>query len=357
MGEIFKFRILLVWMLFIAHTGFSQDLLPDTAIVAFIDNEPVYHREFLQIAGNERASVIRDFRIKAQFEYTSDFWDKQFDNTTPAEVLKKRTLNILVKIKIQQILAKKQGLTDDITYTGFLSSFNKENQRRLNAGKNGQVIYGPVQYNENGYYNYVFTNLVNQLKNTMADKDLGISEESLLRQYQLTKDQAYSNGFNSKIRLIEISRTSGEGKPTITEIQHELTLQLQDSCKKPLINELQFLKTIEPYQNMPDISVRNSEIVFNDTIPSPEDEPSFRITLKETVKELNPENRCRILNKKNALFVIYLIQKQFQGYKTFESCRTSVHSTSVEYNYLKLIDELAQKSTIRLTTAYQHIKF
>ncbi len=123
------------------------------------------------------------------------------------------------------------------------------------------------------------------------------------------------------------------------------------------MNELQFIKTIEPYQNNPDISVRNSEIVINDTIPSPEDEPTFRIMLKETVKELNPENRCKILNRKNALFVIYLIHKQFQGYKTFESCRTSVHNTSVDYNYLKLIDELAQKSTIRLTTAYEGIKF
>ncbi|MEI7980239.1 MAG: metallophosphoesterase [Bacteroidota bacterium] len=155
----------------------------DIAAVARVNGEPISVREFMLMAQKGRAEVIRFFRIHYNLEFGEDFWTQVTDGKSPSEMLKRRTLDTLVSMKLQQITARNLGLTGDISYKGFLLGLENENRRRLDAKNKGKVIFGPVQYSEEVYYDYLFSNLVIALKKKMNDSVFKINDVQVVDVY------------------------------------------------------------------------------------------------------------------------------------------------------------------------------
>lgn len=195
-------RFIAIWLVFLflvePHNCVSLPVEPHNcaslqsdSVVAVVDGEDVTLGEFMLQARALRSGVINNFRITGENEFGNGFWSQKYDGTMPMDVLKKKALDTLVQIKVQQISARKAGIVDDISYPGFLKAMKAENKRRLAAKQAGKVIYGPVQYSEEVYYNYLFSNMVNSLKERMAGPVFMINDEKLKEIYEMEKDSLY----------------------------------------------------------------------------------------------------------------------------------------------------------------------
>jgi hypothetical protein len=66
-----------------------------------------------------RANVYSYFSNKYGIEESSAFWSSDFEGEVPEEVLRQKTIELLKRIKIEQILMREHGIADDISLTDF----------------------------------------------------------------------------------------------------------------------------------------------------------------------------------------------------------------------------------------------
>ncbi|WNR43850.1 hypothetical protein [Paenibacillus roseipurpureus] len=165
-----QFAILLFLSIFVC-TGCSKwqndvSASPEYATVAYINDSAIDEREFQLFLHDVKAQTAGYFKKTYHVDDSPSFWTTSFQGEVPIEKAKKLALDRLKEIKVQQLLAQQYGLidVDDLSYSTFLVNWSKENQRREKAIKNNQVIYGPKQYDEHGYYTYQFSNLVLKVK-------------------------------------------------------------------------------------------------------------------------------------------------------------------------------------------------
>lgn len=295
----------------------AQDIMNDTAVVAYINGEPVVKSEFMMQARRERSEVIRYFRITYNCEYGEGFWNKNIDGQSPSDFLKEKTLDTLRTIKVQQILAKEVGIVNDLSYTSFLNSLEVENRRRLEAKNANKVIYGPVQYSEEVYYNYLFSNMVISLKNILGEQVFNLTDDKLRGEYEKEKECFCSKGFLTNILLMEV----------------------KDS------NEL-------------DLWLTPIDLVFNDSLPSPEEEDGLRSIVRETAKKMQAgESRTDIVFQ-GANYTILVKDKVFLGYYPLELCKSRIKENLIGKMYDNYILDLRNKAKVTVNQKnYLSIRF
>lgn len=143
---------------------------PVYATVAYMNDSAIDEREFQLFLNDAKAQTASYFKTTYDVNDSSSFWKSSFHGEVPIEKAKQMALDQLKEVKVQQLLAQQYGLVNDLSYTAFLENWSTENQRREQAIKNNQVIYGPKQYDERGYYTYVFSNLVLRVKAVFQEK-------------------------------------------------------------------------------------------------------------------------------------------------------------------------------------------
>lgn len=131
---------------------------------ATVNGEPIAVEELQQAVTAQKAKTAAYFKAKYDADSGPGFWTASFDGEVPAEKLKKDALAQVVQLKLQQAMAKHEGLTEDITYTSFLKELKAENERRAHGGDDQPGVYGPKQYTESAYYSLVNSNLIGELK-------------------------------------------------------------------------------------------------------------------------------------------------------------------------------------------------
>lgn len=172
-------------LLAIIFTAHYQGISGKNAIVFSVDSEPVSRAEFLNIMSGLRAEVFQYFVEKYNAEDSTAFWTTGFNGEIPLEVLKRKTLEKLKRIKAEQILLKKNGIAGDISYAGFLQAFKAENQRRKKALEKNEPVYGPEQYEETVYYDVLHGNRVEKLKNKLANEKYAELVDSVLKKAKI----------------------------------------------------------------------------------------------------------------------------------------------------------------------------
>jgi hypothetical protein len=354
----FGTRYLMVIMLLACAIVKAQTSIADTLTVAVVNGESIVLREFMRRTENERSQVIRFFRTKHGCEYNNDFWDKTYDGETPTEVLKKKTIDTLAQIKIQQIEAKKWGIMPDISYQGFLRLLKKENKLRLEARSMNRVIYGPVQYSEEVYYNYLFTNMVNQLKDTLDDKIFNISDDKLREVYETDKDRLYRKGYYTKICLIGIHFKPGAGVEKGDRTWEEANSALIAISESINQEELSIGKAKEKYKNNPVLSLTIEDIIFNDSIYSAEEDNTARAMIKETAKAMITGENSPVMEFPDALNIFQVKEKRSLGYRNFEECKRIVRASVLDQMYLNYIKGLVLDADVQINMGiYQQIIF
>ncbi len=165
----------------VTDVSFDQD------IVVTVNGEPVSTQLFEQRLSLNRADVYSYFYKKYKISDPSGFWATQYGKEVPAEVIKKKVMDDCVEIKIQQILARDNGIMPDITYKAFLEDLKRENLRRKEVLAKDGVIYGPEQYTEKTYFEYVLSNMQIKLKTKLGQDTFHVSDDELKKFHESGK--------------------------------------------------------------------------------------------------------------------------------------------------------------------------
>ncbi|MFZ4521287.1 MAG: hypothetical protein ACOYNC_06250 [Bacteroidales bacterium] len=308
----------------LASSGFLTLNLPDTSAVAEVNGEEIATPEFLLHAKALRPLIISEFRTKYGAEYGSEFWTREYDGKTPSAALKERTLDTMLQIKVQQISAKKAGLVSDISYKGFLNALKIENSRRLAAKQSGKIIYGPVQYSEEVYYNYLFSNMVNKLKEFLATSLFKVSDKELKEIYENQKDTLFRKGYYTRVRLAKLKEVAIEDSP--------------GKMKKIVESE--------------------SVLVFNDSLYTPEEEEMVRSMAKAASGKLLAGEDSGEIALNGTSYIIRVIEKVPLGYRSFESCKTAIRIILVDRKYEAYLHLAVKEAVCKINKAvYNNIRF
>lgn len=296
----------------------------DTTTVATVNGEDVTLREFMLHARTLRPLVIRDFRTRFGAEYNSGFWTRKFDGSTPGEVLKTMTMDTMIRVKIQQLSAMRAGLVSDISYQGFLAALEKENVRRLAAKQSGKVIYGPVQYSEEVYYNYLFSNMVAGLKEYLAESVFNITEARLKEDFEKEKDSLYQMGYYTEVHLTRLEQDTGK----VSKGQ--------------------------------DMKMKNDQntLIFNDSVYVPEEENELWSMVRQESGKLKMGQSCKVFEADGAGYLVQVIEKKPLGSRSYESSRTRVRLLFVNRLYDNYIRVLVQQAALEINQdTYTSINF
>ena len=188
-NDVLKKRVLAVFTIIVTAFLISALILiivdankiNDDDIVLSVNGEPVSKTEYLFIMSGLKANVFSYFSNKHGVEESSGFWSSDFQGEVPEQVLRQQTIELLKRIKIEQILMREYGIADDISFSGFLGKLENENKRRELALAQHQPVYGPVRFEEKVYFDYLHSERAGKLKRILTVSELSVSKAELDR--------------------------------------------------------------------------------------------------------------------------------------------------------------------------------
>lgn len=311
----------------------------DYKAVMYVDGEPVTIQEFKQRMEYDYRAVTIDYFTKNHHAVIGEnFWNQQFDGVTPYQFLIDKTIEGCTYIKIQELEMQKRGVLEDISYQSFLKDFERENQRRKEIVENGGVIYGPQQYSENEYFEYVFANLKIELKDRMA-KDLGWNDEKNLRQYY----EEHKDTYYKKTDDIEILKIS---VPYNKSTKENLYTQLMN-----VVNNSSDRESFEKSASL--VGEVVSQTFTEDTART---DSRYNELLKLTAMDMNPGSVSNVIDDGEKLAVIYCLSKKDGGYVAFESVSENVNKMYVDECYGNWLEERYNKANVFLEDIEKIIK-
>lgn len=142
-----------------------------------------------------RATVINRIVTEHGITDMSGFWEKSFNGHLPQKIIQQQALDTLVVFKVQELLLQERGLWPYANYPELLSDLKVTNENRTRMASEGDVIYGPVNYTELIFFDYLFSNAIIQLKKRLIKEGELIAEEKeLWNHFKLLQNSIYKNG-------------------------------------------------------------------------------------------------------------------------------------------------------------------
>ncbi|MNC02632.1 hypothetical protein D3C75_500080 [compost metagenome] len=261
----------------------------------------------LQLLVNaNRAKVYSYFQTQYGVQDKPGFWETVTAGGRPLDYLLELTGKRLAEVKLQQVWAREEGLTEDISYGAFLNRWAEENALREQKLKRGQIIYGPKQYGAPEYYEYVLSNWVIQLKTRLAETVYKPDEQQLLAYYESHK-QLYAKPEAARLGILYISRQS-PGAQTLADKALELIRKGQPLDQVAAV-----------------LGAAPEEIQYGEyRTDSKGDETEISRLATEAAAEMKPGQTNSLVPAKNGWIAVTCLEQFPASVESFESVRGSI---------------------------------
>lgn len=306
-----------------------------------IDSEIIEANEFKLIMNDNIANTVGYFSKTHNADSNEKgFWTKSFDGEIPLEVLKDNTLDLCINIKLQQMISKEKGIVENIDYESFVEDWKNINEERLKLVEEKKPIYGPVQYKEREYYEYILNTMQEKVKEYLVNNEISFEIDVLNEYYNKMKEVYFKNEDTVKVEILTIPYNNENminAKDTLQEV------------KEKIISGEDITNNIKDSQ----IKIINREF-RPDT--AREDEKND-MELKNIVYRLKSGEVSEILEDRENYYIIKCLDVIENGYKSFEEVKGIIKKYYVDDEYEKLVNEKKDNSTIEINKkAYSKIK-
>ncbi len=310
-----------------------------------VNGEPISLRLFQAELARQKAETYAYFHAEYGAEDSENFWTSAYDGEVPVETARQKALDEVVRTIVQQKLAKEKGLVDDISYGGFLNALKKENRERKEAIRQNKVIYGPVEYSEDNYFNYVMSNLIIKLKSKLAEKELAVSDLQAKEIYEFRKDTAFRL---VAVRVQKISLPFGMSKDN-TFTREQARSKIEELLER-LKNGGSFEELSKEFNR--DRHVMEQTFDENSKRSDMRKDPELRAA----AINLNPEQISGILETADSVTILRCIAREEKGYKNFEEVKDSIKTLILDENYNIFVDKLVREARVDIDRdAYERI--
>jgi hypothetical protein len=285
----------------------------DTTVIGFVNGEPLVFKEL-------RMSEMK-CRISAN------------DSNSQQQ----KAFKLAVLIKLQQQIAKETGLIHDISYTSFLIDFQNENIRRKMAIQNNEVLYGPVQFTEENYFDYKLSNLILKLKEKLSIEKFEVSDIKLMDFYETVKDSLYKIPDYYEVERFDLIINNAVLK---VSTQHKITNKLQTFKPSPQQSVAILKKWLKNYGKL------TTDTLFFNPLQYQMAEGEGFADLENQLenKKAGTFSKPVFQNKNISFFLI--IKRQQMGFRKFESVKNSLKTAYNDFLYKKFLSEKLKKAII-----------
>src|SRR5690606_14370133 len=186
-----RMLVLVVGILVLPSRGFTQVKTQSVGTIAGVDVTKEEVQREMRKYRSEVYSLIANRNVVATSG--NAFWKaEKLDGMKGIDILRKKAVDSLAAIKTQEKLLIERGLWPYRNYQEFLKDLKDTNENRKKLVANAQVVYGPVEYNEQLFFDYRFTNALIQLKYKLVeDKLITVTEEDLQNQFKKMQKTVY----------------------------------------------------------------------------------------------------------------------------------------------------------------------
>jgi hypothetical protein len=322
---------------------------PEQQIVAEVDGEPVTEEEFRWALARERSGVIEHFKRTYGAVVDQAFWHRDYDGATPLETVKQRTLDSIVRMKVQLRLAERHGIIADTSYEGLLLAMERENDSRAKSLAAGLPVYGPSRFDQADFVDFYLGRLTIELKDKLAGSQLDMTEERLKRHYEAVKDELFRLESETRFYALSVSyRIDGleneERKRAAVTALAEIRARLgAGEAASALVDELGNGASVAGEGILPQAAeelfdAASARYYYRALPPLYElladaPEPGFVSPI------LDDEANGRYL-------LAVVIGSEAGGYASFEESKERVRQLSLESAYVEYVDKLAKEARI-----------
>ncbi|MDQ6423639.1 peptidylprolyl isomerase [Paenibacillus sp. LHD-117] len=327
----------------------SVGIQDDQATVLVINGEEVSAEEYRKLLDENRAYTFSYFKKNYGVDHSSDFWESRYGNEKPIDVIRKKTFEDLVRLKVQQILAKQKGVVKDISYSRFLSILEEENSRRKEAVQKGQVIYGPEQYRERDYYRTTFDNLKYELKKKLLEEQ-PFQETELKQYYTENLESLFKKQDSIQIRKIYIPHSS-EGELSESDAQvkmEELKQSIQSAGDFDQVCES--LKT----DDSEDTNLMFCEEQEFTEMTARSDTMRAGLLLGQA-QELEVGQVSEVFEENDVLYIIKCLEKEVGRKTGYEEAKGRIQLILMDLKYEEIVNQLVKQASIQFMPEYDGI--
>lgn len=276
-------------------------------VVLTIDDYEVTYSEFMPFLQNNKALTVNYFKEKYNVEYNKDFWTNVYHGENPLAHAKQNAVDDLLKIKIEQMLMKENGVIHDISYEAFLNSLDNENAQRKEKLQNKQPIYGPTQYGAFEFYSYSQSINYQKLIHKMAEEARNTkTDEFFMELYDEIKQFYFDSGYIFNYEKISIPKESG-AQDALEQIK------LKASTEKRKVDGAvsQLDQTVKVEQQMLDLGKVSKD-------------DSFANLLYEEFLEMKDGQFSQVYEMGEDAVVFRLIGRESKGYEEYKDVKDAV---------------------------------
>lgn len=316
--------------------------------IAYINDEPISVEEFNLFFARERAQVFSYFHSTYTISEKDDFWHTEYEGQVPIKVAREKTLEALKRIKIEQLYMKEEGILEDTSYGRFLEDLATENERRKKALENNQVIYGPKEFRENTYYDYLHSNRVIALKDKLGENGNAITDDELRKYYEDNKKMYpdYKKQDYIKTHMVAIPYIK-EGKEIMKQEKASALIQ---KAKKDLVS-LSFEDVMTKYNQ----DEKLIERVFDET--TARQDIKYESELYTPISMLQVGQVSEVIEFSGTFYIVMCMERRDEGYHDFDGLREVIYKRYIDQLYEEHINQrMADVKVNTVDKVYQNFE-
>jgi hypothetical protein len=271
---------------------------------------------------NQKDEIV--IRVNGEPIYRTElgFLLKSHNNSVRDSV--EATIENVIVIKLQQILAANSGIIKDASYQQFRFDWQSENAKRREAKAKNEVVYGPLEFSELAYYHYRQSQIMLQLKREYALRQPAFSDSRISAAYDSMRPSMFRKHDVVQILKICVSSSSkfiDEIKRNISNYESPELLMSKYPC----------------FASIDTIDERNSQILS-------EDDPEYL----EVVNRIRI-NDVEIYQLRNDSTLILKCKNRIPGgYRSLDEVEEIVKDRLLGNDFGKYLTDIRKRAEIKV---------
>ena len=205
---------------------------PDATVLT-VDRIPVPVRELALYLARERSAIVAEYQARGADIGSAAFWQTPMDGVTPARKLVAKAKDDVVRLHVQLQLAASAHVNAPQTYDQLVRAWQNENARRANALDKGQPVYGPQQFSESDFIDYLLGNLGQQAQTELAAHGGLDGTDAAARAYYTAHPDRFSGAFETVKQQVILHMLDEQYQHLITERTADAQVE-----SEPLLDDL-----------------------------------------------------------------------------------------------------------------------
>ncbi|MET3565496.1 hypothetical protein ABIC47_000967 [Leifsonia sp. 563] len=205
---------------------------PDATVLT-VDRIPVPVRELALYLARDRSAIVAEYQARGADIGSAAFWQTPIDGVTPARKLVAKAKDDVVRLHVQLQLAASAHVNAPQTYDQLVRAWQNENARRANAIDKGQPVYGPQQFSESDFIDYLLGNLGQQAQTELAARGDLDGSDAAARTYYTAHPDRFSGAFETVKQQVILHMLDEQYQHLITERTADAQVE-----SEPLLDDL-----------------------------------------------------------------------------------------------------------------------